>query len=70
MSYPPQGSLRLSEHSHTHGDSRAKGNFDDTSICVLREIDLHVEVDPVVRPRSMVQQEYTGDDTSMSGHTE
>jgi hypothetical protein len=43
--------------------------IEDTSIWVLRVVDLKVEVDPVVRPGSMVQQEYTGDDMSMPGHT-
>jgi len=57
------------EHSHTHGDSGTRGSFEDTSICVLRAVDLHVEVDPVVHPGSMMQQEYTGDDMSMQGHT-
>ena len=37
-------------HSPTHGGSRARGSFDHTSICVLRGIDLHVEVDLVVHP--------------------
>jgi hypothetical protein len=36
------------EHSHMHGDSRARGSYEDTSICVLGLADLHVEVDPVV----------------------
>jgi hypothetical protein len=26
--------------------------MEDTSICVLRVVDLHIEVDPVVRPGS------------------
>jgi hypothetical protein len=38
------------EHSPTHGDSKARDSFEDTSICVLRAVDLHVEVDPVVHP--------------------
>jgi hypothetical protein len=56
------------EHSHTHGDSRARGSFEDTSICVLGAVDLHVEVDPVVHPGSMMLQEYTGDYMSMQEH--
>jgi hypothetical protein len=47
------------EHSHTHGDSRARASYEDTSICVLGLADLHVEVDLVVNPRSMMLQEYT-----------
>jgi hypothetical protein len=42
------------EHSHTHGDSRARGSYEDTSICVPGVVDLHVEVDPVVHPGSMM----------------
>jgi hypothetical protein len=57
------------EHSHTHGDSRARGSFEDTSICVPGVVDLHVEVDPVVHPGSMMLQEYTGDYMSMQEHT-
>jgi hypothetical protein len=41
-------------HSHTHGGYRVRDNFDDTSICVPRGIDLHVEDDLVVHPRSMM----------------
>jgi hypothetical protein len=40
------------EHTRTHGDSRARGSYEDTSICVLGLVDLHVEDDPVVHPRS------------------
>jgi hypothetical protein len=43
--------------------------MEDTSICVPRVVDLQVEVDPVVRPGSMMQHEYTGDDMSMQEHT-
>jgi hypothetical protein len=56
-------------HTHTHGDSRARGSYEDTSICVLGLVDPHVEVDPVVHPGSMMLQEYTGDYMSMQGHT-
>ena len=41
----------------------------DTSICVLGVVDLHIEIDPVVRPGSMIQHEFVGDDMSMSEHT-
>jgi len=47
------------EHSHTHGHSRARGSFEETSICVQGLDDLHVEVDPVVHLGSMMLQEYT-----------
>jgi hypothetical protein len=43
--------------------------MEDTSICVPRAIDLHVEVDPTVCPRYMMQHESMGDDVSMQGHT-
>ena len=43
--------------------------MEDTSICVPREVDLHVEVDPAIHPRSTMQHESVGDDMSMSDHT-
>jgi hypothetical protein len=43
--------------------------MEDTSICVPRAVDLHVEVDPVVCPGSMMQHESAGDDMSMPEHT-
>jgi hypothetical protein len=46
-----------------------RGIFEDTSIYVPRAVDLHVEVDPVVHPGSMMLQEYTGDYMSMQEHT-
>jgi hypothetical protein len=52
-------------HTHTHGDSRARGSYEVDSICVPGLIDLHVEDDPVVHPRSMMLQVYTGDHMSM-----
>jgi hypothetical protein len=42
--------------------------MEDTSICVPRAVDLHVEVDPAVCPGSMMQHESTGDDMSMPEH--
>ena len=55
-------------HTRTHGDSRARGSFEDTSIYVPGLVDLHVEDDHVVHPRSMMLQVYTGDHMSMQGH--
>jgi hypothetical protein len=46
-------------HTHTHGDSRARGSSEDTSIYVPGLFDLHVEDDHVVHPRSMMLQVYT-----------
>jgi hypothetical protein len=43
--------------------------MEDTSIGVPREVDLHIEVDPAVRPGSVMQHESTGDDMSMPEHT-
>jgi hypothetical protein len=41
----------------------------DTSICVLGVVDLHIVIGPAVRPRSVMQHEFAGDDRSMSKHT-
>jgi hypothetical protein len=41
----------------------------DTSICVPKAADLHVEVYPAVRPGSTMQHESTEDDMSMPKHT-
>jgi hypothetical protein len=43
--------------------------MEDTSTCVLRAVDLHVEVDLAVCLGSMMQHEFAGDDMSMSEHT-
>jgi hypothetical protein len=32
-------------------------------------VDLHIEIDPVVRPGSVMQHEFAGDDMSMPEHT-
>jgi hypothetical protein len=42
--------FEIIEHSHMHGDSKAMGNYEDTSICVLELVDHHVKIDPVVHP--------------------
>jgi hypothetical protein len=42
--------------------------LEETSICVSRVVDLHVEVDLSIRPRSMMQHESTRDDMSISEH--
>jgi hypothetical protein len=55
-------------HTHTHGESRDKGSYEDTSIYVLGLVDLHVEDEPVVHPGSMMLQVYIGYHTSMQGH--
>ena len=40
----------------------------DTSICVLGVVDLHIEIDPVVHPGSVMQHEFAGDEMSMPEH--
>jgi hypothetical protein len=50
---PFMGSSETVGHTHTHGYSRAGGSYEDTFICVPVLDDLHVEVDPIVHPRSM-----------------
>jgi hypothetical protein len=49
---PSMRIFEIVEHSHMHRDSRARDNFEDTSICVPRAVDLHVEVDRLVYPGS------------------
>ena len=41
----------------------------DTSICVLGVVDLHIEIDPTVCPRYVMQHEFEGDDMSILEHT-
>ena len=41
----------------------------DTSICVLGVVDIHIEIDLAVRPGSVMQHEFAGDDLSMLKHT-
>jgi hypothetical protein len=43
--------------------------MEETSICVSRSVDLHVEFDPSVHPGSMMQHESTGDDVGRPEHT-
>jgi hypothetical protein len=46
--------VRIVGYTHTHGDSKARGSYEDTSIFVPGMVDLHVEDDPVVHPGSMM----------------
>jgi hypothetical protein len=41
----------------------------ETSISILGVVDLHIEIDPVVRPGSVMQHEFVRDDRSMPEHT-
>jgi hypothetical protein len=45
--------------TRTHGDSKARGSYEDTSIWVPGLVDIHLHVDPVVYPRYMMMQEDT-----------
>ena len=45
--------------THTHGDSIARGRYEDTSIWVLGLVDIHVEVDPTIHSRYMMMEEDT-----------
>jgi hypothetical protein len=52
-------------------DDRAEEHqlMGDTSICVLGVVDLHIEIDPAIRPGSVMQHEFAGDDMSTPEHT-
>jgi hypothetical protein len=39
---PFMGSSVTVGHTHTHGDFRARGSYEDTSICVPGLADIHV----------------------------
>jgi hypothetical protein len=54
-------------NTHTHVDSKARGSYEDTSICVPGWDVIHVEDDQIVHPGSMMLQVYTG--YNMSMHT-
>jgi hypothetical protein len=47
---PFMGSSETVGHTHTHGDSRARGSYEDTFICVPGLVDIHAEVDPSSTP--------------------
>jgi hypothetical protein len=55
-------------HSHTHEDSRARGNYEDTSIWVPGLVDIHVEVYPTIHPGYMMMQEDTRNCMNIQGH--
>lgn len=46
--------------THTHGDSRASGRYENTSIWVPGLVDIHVMVDPTVHSGYTMMQEDTG----------
>jgi hypothetical protein len=49
------------DHTHTHEDSRARGSYKDTFICVLGLVDIHTEDDLIVHLGNMVMREmYSG----------
>jgi hypothetical protein len=53
-------------YTHAHGDSRARGSYEDTSTCVPGLADLHVEVFPIVHLGYMSMQGHT----VMSGNSQ
>jgi hypothetical protein len=65
---PFMGSSETIGHTHTHGDSRARGSYEDTSICVPGLDDIHVEVDPAVHLGYMMMQEDIGACMTIQGH--
>jgi len=54
------GSYETVGHTHTHGDSRARGNYEETSINVLGLVDIHAEVDPTIHLGHMMMHEDIG----------
>jgi hypothetical protein len=57
---PFMGSSETVGHTHTHGVSRARGSYEDTSICVPGLANIHVEVDPAIHLGYMMRQEDIG----------
>jgi hypothetical protein len=48
-------------HKHTHEDSRARGSYEDTFICVPGLIDIHTGVDLAIHLGHMMMREmYSG----------
>jgi hypothetical protein len=54
---PFMGSSETFGHTHTHGDSRARGSYEETFICVPGLVDIHGEVDPIVHLRHMMMRD-------------
>jgi hypothetical protein len=54
--------------THTPGDSRARGSYEDTFIGVSGLDDIHIEVDPAVHLGYMMMQEDTEVCMSIQGH--
>jgi hypothetical protein len=52
-------------------DDRAEEHqlMGDTSIYVLGVFELHIDIDPAIRPGSVMQHEFAGDDMSTPEHT-
>jgi hypothetical protein len=58
---PFMGSSETIGHTHTHEDSKARGSYEDSSICVPELVDIHREVDPAVHLGHMMMREmYSG----------
>jgi hypothetical protein len=65
---PFMGSSETIGHTHKHGDSRAKGNYEDTSICVPGLANIHIEVDATIHHGYVMSQEDTKVCMSIEGH--
>jgi hypothetical protein len=58
---PFMGSSGTISHTHTHEDSRARGSYEDTFICVPGLIDIHTWVDLAIHLGHMMMREmYNG----------
>jgi hypothetical protein len=58
---PSMRIFEIVEHSHMHGtrSHMTRDSFEDTSIFLLREVDLHVEANPILYLGSMMLHGYT-----------
>jgi hypothetical protein len=45
---PLMSSFETASHTHTQEDSRARGSYKDTFICVPGLVDIHIEEDPTI----------------------
>jgi hypothetical protein len=54
------GSFETIVHTHTHEDSRARGSYKDTLICVPGLVDIHTGVDLAVHLGHMMREMYSG----------
>jgi hypothetical protein len=58
---PFMGISETIDHTHTHEDSIARGNYEDAFVCVPGLVDIHTEVDSTVNLGHMMMREmYSG----------